>query len=665
MTKKGDGRLNQLLLLLRTARYLTPAQVWFRGRRIVKLRWRKLRGKRAPQPAGLRLATHAPLYVGLWDAVRGEELNDAIAAAIESAKAVAQNRFCFLNHAVHFETEPDWHSPRQSQLWRYHLHYFDYVRDLLIWAASGERSDAYSTFRRLADSWITRNQSLEGDGWQPYTISLRLVNWLNALSAFDAELTGDQPFRRRFLSSLHGQARILFSDLELDLRGNHLLENLRALLFAGVAFDGNEPKRWFQKASALLGRELAEQVLADGGHFERSPGYQLVVLKGVLEIGLWLRRNGHPPPSWLNDTLRRMLDYADAILPSDGCVPLLKDTAWDAAPEAEDLLAAGALYFDQPAYKRCRKPGLYPFLLFGLDGQERFERWPLNQTGRNSVGLTKSGHYVLRDEVNGEYLIFDAGKPCPDYLPAHAHADLLSYELMIDRQRIVVDSGVYEYAAGPWRDYFRSTRAHNTLEVEGEDQSEMWSSFRVARRARPGPVTWEQKDDYILAQASHDGYRRLPVPVTHRRTIVWRKNRFWLVVDELLGTGQTSADNHVHFHPDLSLESVDDLTWQIQGAGSSLWLGGFGQQSHSIVKGQIEPVRQGWFSERFGEIQANTVLTLHRQSRLPICWGYVISCHEPVRMQSNVADELKEITLTHAGSTFRLRLADGTSARFE
>jgi uncharacterized heparinase superfamily protein len=657
--------LHRLLLLVRTARHLTLTQIVFRCRRVFKRRWWRFRRRQSPHPVGWRLATYAPLYAGLRDVMRCESQNNAIQSAVEAAEGVAQNRFCFLNQTVHFETNVDWRNGHLSQLWRYHLHYFDYTRDLVIWAATGQRLVAYETFRRLADSWISSNQSLEGDGWHPYTISLRVVNWLHAVSAFSSELDGDHPFRERLISSLYGQAQILYGDLELDVRGNHLIENLRALLFVGAAFEGDEPKRWTQRASALLARELTEQVLPDGGHFERNPGYHLVVLKDFLEVGLWSQLNGQGPSHGLDDTVRRMLDYTVAILPSDGFMPLLKDTAWDAAPTAEELLAAGALYLAQPAYKRCSHLGLYPFLLFGLDGSKRFDRWALNETACDSVALPQSGYFVMRDDDNAEYMILDIGKPCPDYLPAHAHADLLSYELLKDGQRLVVDSGVYEYTAGSWRDYFRSTRAHNTVEVACEDQSEMWSSFRVARRARPGTVTWEPKDDYILAQGSHDGYRRLAEPVTHRRTVVWKKNRFWMIVDELLGAGQTSADNHVHFHPNLSLECVDDLSWQIHGTGSALWMSAFGHQSHSIVKGQTAPVRQGWYSERFGEIQPNAVLTLHRQSRLPICWGYVISRHEPVAIQMNGEGELPEINLTHMGFTFTLRLTGRAGAEFE
>ena len=112
-----------------------------------------------------------------------------------------------------------------------------------------------------------------------------------------------------------------------------------------------------------------------------------------------------------------------------------------------------------------------------------------------------------------------------------------------------MDSGVYEYTAGPWRDFFRSTRAHNTVEVAAADQSEVWGSFRVARRARPGAVIWESKKGYALVQGEHNGYARLAIPLIHRRTILWEKKGFWLVVDQLIGEGMCRCANRVHFHP--------------------------------------------------------------------------------------------------------------------
>lgn len=617
--------LKHLSLLLATTRYLKAAQIWHRAKRTIKRRWWQVEGKRAPHPSRWELANYPPLLPGLSQLRPSGPWASELSTTLEKARAVSERHFCFLNRCVGLDERFGWHDESLSHLWRYHLHYFDYVRDLMVWAAMGERATAYRSFRELSRSWIVSNQELTGDGWHPYTISLRVVNWLHAVQFFEDELKSDGESHRLLLNSLYGQTQVLFSDLELDVRGNHLLENLRALICVGSAFVGSEPQHWCERGLHLLQTEVVEQVLADGGHFERSPGYHLVVLKDFLEIAIWLHRFRGATPRWVDDAIRLMLDYLWMILTPNGQVPMLKDTALDAAPKPEDMLAAGAVYFDEPAYKHQDGFGLYPLLLFGNAGWEAFQSWPINDAERQSVALSASGHYVLRDKGAGQYFILDAGKPCPDYLPAHAQADLLTYELFDGNRRIVVDSGIYEYTTGAWRDYFRSTRAHNTVEVEAENQSEVWSNFRVGRRARPGPIFWQETGDYILVQGEHDGYRRLPVPVIHQRTVLWWKKDFWLIVDQMWGRGWTGASNHIHLHPDLGFEVEDESHWRITKADEPLWLIGFGHQSHLIVKGQMEPTRQGWYSERFGQIRANYVLTLHKRDALPFCFGYAIA----------------------------------------
>jgi uncharacterized heparinase superfamily protein len=652
----------KLRLLFWTLRYLTLEQMLTRGKRVMRQRFWRLVGKQAPQPTDWRLAPYHPLYAGLPEVA--ELGTPDITTSVERAREIAARRFSFLNQTVDLSKQEGWHDPQLSRLWRYHLHSFDYARDLLVWSAVWQEPAAYETFRELANSWIAHNQKLTGDGWHPFTISVRIVNWLHAVSAFHSQLEADEPFRQSLLNSIYGQATVLSSDFELDVRGNHLLKNLRAMIWAGVAFEGAEPQGWFQRAIALLKQEIDEQVLPDGGHFERSPGYHLIVLRDCLEIGLWLRRNRGSSPPWLDDAVRRMLDYLVMILPSDAQVPLLKDTAWDAAPAPHDLLAAGAIYLDDPAYKRNKEIGLYPILLFGVEGLKKLIDWPVNREPRRSKALAESGHYVLRSDRSGEYLILDVGKPCPDYLPAHAQADLLTYELSIDGQRVVVDSGVYEYTAGPWRDYFRSTRAHNTVEVAGENQSEVWDSFRVARRAQPGRASLQESGDCVMAQGEHNGYSRLPVPVVHRRTIVWRKTHFWLVVDELWGRGQTRADSHIHLHPNLLLEKVGESVWRVQGAHTPLWVTAFGEQGHTVVTGQTDPFRQGWYSERFGQLQRNTVLTLHAQGALPICCGYVISRHEPAKVKASVSGDGHQISVTQGDERLTFGLSRDAIIRF-
>lgn len=619
-----------------------------------------MRKRQAPQPLGWQIGHYKPLHVGLSHVLHQGPWTKDVLAAVRRAEEISKHRFNFLHHQHIFRGQIDWHAPTLSRLWRYHLHYFDYVSDLMIWSAMGHPSDAFDAFQGLADSWMDGNQNLAGDGWHPYTISLRVVNWVHALTAFQPQLSEEKRFYKRFLGSLYGQGQILANDLEMDVRGNHLLKNLKALIWLGTVFEGVEPQQWLGRALELLEVELAEQVLPDGGHFERVPGYHLNVFRDCLEIGIWLRRNQDTSLFWLDTALRRMINYLVAILPPDGKVPLLKDTALDAAPSPNNLLTASALYFDLATSKYSDEFRLYPLLLFGLPGWKKFKTWPQMDSSRSSVVLPATGHCVMRDDSKGDYLIFDVGRPCPEYLPAHAHADLLSYELMVDEQRVIVDSGVYEYTAGPWRDFFRSTRAHNTVEVAGENQSEVWESFRVARRARPGQLVWETRDSYVVAQGQHDGYCRLSVPVLHRRTIVWQKARFWLVVDELLGEGITSVASRVHFHPQVRLETLNNSTWRVKGRACSLWLSAFGEQKHSITMGQMQPVRQGWYSERFGLLQSNMVLTLRKAGNLPFCYGYIISMHEPTKiLYTDGSTRQLEIILIHGRQSYNLQIEAG------
>jgi uncharacterized heparinase superfamily protein len=577
--------VDRLRLLFETARHLSPSQIRSRARAVMRRKLRKVTKARFTPPSEVRVALHEPLW-------RGLEAAGKFGAHVDEARRIAEGRFIFLNREVVYAGEPRWDDPTVAQLWRYHLHYFDYVRELAIRAAVGEREAASATFRVLADSWMRRNERLTGDGWHPYTLSLRIVNWCHALDAFAPELANDVEFRNRLVPSLHGQLRFLADNLETDVRGNHLLKNLRALIWGGIVFEGEEPKRWLDLALPMLEVEMAEQVLADGGHFERVPGYHLLVLCDVIETVEFLRRN-RAVPVWLDNARARMSDFLDAILPPDGRLPLFKDTTLENDPHPLDLFTGG---------------GIYSTLIFG-------EPTPLavRKPARPSELLGATGYAVLRSPRH--HLVVDVGRPCPDYLPAHAHADMFSFELTVDGSPVVVDSGVYEYAAGKWRDYFRSTRAHNTAEVAGANQSEVWGSFRVARRAMPKNITFASRDGIAIVQGQHDGYTRMSPPVVHRRTLASIDDFLWIVVDELFGNGRTSAASYLHLTRPIFVAC----------AGASV------------------STEKGWYSPRFGELQENSVTVLTAEGPLPLRIAYALSLERDVVLRIE-GDEVTAVT---------------------
>jgi len=192
---------------------------------------------------------------------------------------------------------------------------------------------------------------------------------------------------------------------------------------------------------------------------------------------------------------------------------------------------------------------------------------------------------------------------------------MFSFELTVDGSPVVVDSGVYEYAAGKWRDYFRSTRAHNTAEVAGANQSEVWGSFRVARRAMPKNITFASRDGIAIVQGQHDGYTRMSPPVVHRRTLASIDDFLWIVVDELFGNGRTSAASYLHLTRPIFVAC----------AGASV------------------STEKGWYSPRFGELQENSVTVLTAEGPLPLRIAYALSLERDVVLRIE-GDEVTAVT---------------------
>ena len=624
-----------------TLRHIPLSQWWYRGRRLVRHRYWRLTKAEIHHPKQVHINALTPLFLKTEPNAIPANLLNQIQEQCQIAEEASKQHFSFLNRAKTFSGSIDWHIDTVPRLWRFNLHYFHLVPALLIQANQGQSNQAQETFTRLAISWIKGNRALRGDGWHPYTLSLRIVNWCHAIQGGLVKAEAIELVHK----SLFAQARFLVNDLEHDVRGNHLLENVRALIFAGTLFSGPEAAAWLATGLDILKKETAEQVLPDGGHFERCPSYHWVVAKNYLEISLWLRRNGKAP-DWLENALLRMLDFGGWITAADGREPLFKDSAWSASPDPFEVSAAGALYFQESRYKLTSNRSLYTLMLFGTAGHDQLMAMAQAPFPSGSRYFPESGYLVQR--TADSFFILDVGYVCPDYLPAHAHADLFTYELHVKGQRIVVDSGVYEYQAGPWREYFRSTAAHNTVEVAQQNQSEVWGSFRVARRARPKIHHLEQTDRYTLIQASHDGYKRLSNPAIHRRTCLIHDSGFWLFVDEILGAGETDSRNFIHFHPDTHLATQAESAWQVTVPNhvNLYWAdSNINQSNNKQIKGQTTP-KQGWHSEMFGEVRENNVLQFEITSALPHHMAYLFTTTQSSIDKFSLDRTTEEIVVT-------------------
>jgi hypothetical protein len=220
-----------------------------------------------------------------------------------------------------------------------------------------------------------------------------------------------------------------------------------------------------------------------------------------------------------------------------------------------------------------------------------------------------SGYSILRSADGRDRIVLDHGDACPDELPAHAHADALSFVMERDDRPLLVDPGVGEYAPGAWRDFNRSTRAHGTIEIDGEDQTEVWGSFRAARRAHGLALRTGEETGDVWVEGGHDGYRRLPCRAVHRRRITSRAAGGWTVHDRVRSRRPCRVRSHLHFAPDLDVRLSGRVARVVRGAEIVAEVRTRGFTGATVVRGEVRPI-QGWVFPRFGEKRPAPVLVL-------------------------------------------------------
>jgi uncharacterized heparinase superfamily protein len=436
-------------------------------------------------------------------------------------------RFTFLNRSRDLGWPLDWSvagGTPADQLWQMNLHYMEYLEGL----------DDHDFGAFVAD-WIQRNRPYGPgywrDAWNSYTVSIRIVVWLQQLACRQERL--DEALVAAMAASLVEQLDFLVLHLERDLGGNHLIKNIKALHVGARYFHEPLASRWRRIAEPLLARELEEQILPDGVHFERSPSYHGQVFADLIECQAALAEGA--ARDRLTDVLHRMAAATSALAHPDGKVALFNDAGLSMAYAPQACLAA---------YRR-------------VTGGTVTEPRPIR--------LPDAGYFGVRAE--GAYVLVDCGRVAPDHLMAHGHADMLSFEWSLAGERLIVDPGVCEYVEGERRRYARSVASHNTVTIGDAEPCDFFGAFRCGRRANVQVLICETTPDGgLVLEGTHDGYDHLPGRPRHRRRFTIGAGADAIEILDRIEGGDGTGTAHFLLHPALEVRLEGDRA-RLHGKG--------------------------------------------------------------------------------------------------
>lgn len=381
-------------------------------------------------------------------------------------EALMQGRVLLL-HEMHL-LNSSWNVGKVSHLWNYNLHYLEFLIPLAVRYHASGNEEYREKYLEILTSWLETMDDNK-DAYAPYTISMRIPNVLIGM-----EMLGviEEPLKNKIYQSLYNQYRYLLQHPELALLANHYFENLKTIVIASILFGESDV---YRKYFDLFLKQIGEQILSDGLHFERSLMYHKIILEDILRVYMVLQSSGHETDAEkLLPTIKNMASAMGSLERNMKHTPLFNDAGDNVSKPTAALLIV------------CKK------ICGDVD------------TGKTE--FPDAGYYRM-DSGSG-IVLFDCGDIGPKYMAGHAQNDCLSFELSVGGERIFVNSGTGQYQGG-MRQFFRSTKAHNTLMIDDREQSELWGEHRAARRISGIKTVVKEREIMGQFKSYHgDGFRR-------------------------------------------------------------------------------------------------------------------------------------------------------------
>lgn len=555
---------------------------------------------RQPEP---RVRFGQPLLAG--SALLGPDLREEAAALVATAAAARAGRHERLGTSVTLGTPRDWHPRSTSVAWRQALHGLDELVALGVAAgvasSAQERADWVDAARDLFADWLARGRAPHGVAASVPALARRIGHLVQAAALFSPEWRADSDTWRALLAVVYADAVALAVALPRLPSDAWSIAAARSLVVAGRFFDSLEARGWVERGLEVLWAQLREQVFDDGGHVSRDSSWHAFVLGEYLQILAAQRIENDEVPPWCRKRIRGMADVLLRLAHADGTLALPSGVPVPGVRPVEELLAMAAIELNEPAFAAPGPlPGIWPLLVLGEPG---LRAWETLARGRAAPGprVLRRSRYAVFPGAPGDVLIADGEPP-------------FAYELSFSGQRLLVGPGAGADEGHPMAGYARSARARNVL---------VSSAGTEPVPGGQAEVRWSMRDGVMCAAATSAH----PAGVRYRRAIAGLPGRFWLVCEELVGSGSWTGESLIHLHPEtrvLAACAGRPAFVASRGGGRHLAIVFAGTEPVALVTGAVDGGAQGWHAVAPGEFRPAPTIALTVQGPLPLVTGYVL-----------------------------------------
>jgi len=594
-------------------------------------------------------------------------------AIVETAGRIAAGEVLFFEHLpVTIGSAPDWHrDPVTGRPWPPDRFYADvgirWGGAKTVWEAARHQhlvtlaqafwlTDERRFLEALTtqmESWFAQNRPLRGVHWTSgLEIGIRLISWFWILEICDPAVFSPE-LRRRCTAEIVAAGEYLADHLSaFSSANNHLIGEAAGLYIASTLVpEWHRAAAWGQTAWNVLSGEATRQILSDGTPAEHASHYLGFILDFfLLMIAVGEGRDAFPPS--VIERLHAAGRFLDAITNRSG-TPLRFGDEDGGSAYALTVVSDAALARRVALAVVCNDRWLAPpdadydprsWWLFGADGAARYERLALT-AAEPELDFPEGGYWIVRNDAADARLLFDCAPLGYLSIAAHGHADCLSVWLNVGADEVFAEGGTYKYHEEPeWRSFFRGTSAHNTVRVDGVDQSTATGPTMWQRRAAPRLIAVNRDREVTWLEGEHDGYERLPSPVTHRRAVAQAFDDYILIIDWLLGRDTHTVERFFHVSPTLAVTPDGDAIAIASRKGTIRVHG-----SSAVVRGDTNPIL-GWHSDHFWSRKPAATIYEKWTGPLPAAFATVVASPGVTLVVNCKTTPLAEVTVTVEGT---------------